>query len=587
MRAQCYLLFFGLVCAAGVVEADSRPNIVLILADDLGFSDVGVYGSEIATPTIDALAERGVAFTNFHTAASCAPSRAMLLTGVDSHRAGVANIPEAIPPEQAHSPNYRGSLSPNVVTIAQLLSDGGYRTYMAGKWHLGLDQMPNARGFMRSVSLADTGADNWEQKPYLPLYDEARWFEDDEPLQLPDDFYSSEYLVDRLIEFIGDTPSDRPFFGYLPFQAVHIPVQTPAEFTARYSDRYQNGWDAVRDARFKEAIKRGIVPPTTRLIDMPTTREWNELSTVEQERESKQMAVYAGMVEAMDYHLGRLISHLERTGQYKNTLFIVTSDNGPEPSDPLALAGPLFRWWLRLNGYHTGIDGLGERGSFNFLGTDNASAAASPLAFYKFYAGEGGMRVPLVISGPSVVTPSRLTHGFAYVKDLAATVLDIANVEHPGSQYQGKDIEPMTGKSLLPILQARTERVRDDSEVIGYEVGGNAALFQGDYKIVINRPIVGDGQWHLYNIAEDPGEYHDLALELPGRFGRMRDAYERYVADNGVLPVPDDYDQVHQVGVRGYQALGKRYGGFAALFGLIVVACCWSLGSRFFRHRTS
>jgi len=251
------------------------------------------------------------------------------------------------------------------------------------------------------------------------------------------------------------------------------------------------------------------------------------------------------MVEAMDYHLGRLISHLERTGQYKNTLFIVTSDNGPEPSDPLALAGPLFRWWLRLNGYHTGIDGLGERGSFNFLGTDNASAAASPLAFYKFYAGEGGMRVPLVISGPSVVTPSRLTHGFAYVKDLAATVLDIANVEHPGSLYQGKDIEPMTGKSLLPILQARTERVRDDSEVIGYEVGGNAALFQGDYKIVINRPIVGDGQWHLYNIAEDPGEYHDLALELPGRFGRMRDAYERYVADNGVLPVPDDYDQAH------------------------------------------
>jgi arylsulfatase/uncharacterized sulfatase len=320
---------------------------------------------------------------------------------------------------------------------------------------------------------------------------------------------------------------------------------------------------------------------------MSTTREWDQLSKVEQERQSKQMAVYAGMVEAMDYHLGRLISHLEQTGQYTNTLFIVTSDNGPEPSDPLASAGPLFRWWLRLNGYHTDIERLGERGSFNFLGTDNASAAASPLAFYKFYAGEGGMRVPLVISGPSVVTPSRLTHGFAYVKDLAATVLDIANVDHPGSQYQGNDIEPMTGKSLLPILQARTERVRDDSDVIGYEVGGNAALFQGDYKIVINRPTVGDGQWHLYNIAEDPGEYHDLALDLPERFRRMRTAYERYVEDNGVLPVPDDYDQVQQVGARGYQAIGKRYGGTAALFVLIVVACCWLLGSRFFRRRTS
>ena len=145
----------------------------------------------------------------------------------------------------------------------------------------------------------------------------------------------------------------------------------------------------------------------------------------------------------------------------------------------------------------------------------------------------------------------------------------------------------MTGKSLLPILQARTERVRADSEVIGYEVGGNAALFQGDYKIVMNRPSVGDGRWHLYNIAEDPGEYRDLALELPGRFRRMRDAYERYVKDNGVLPVPDDYDQVQQVGVRGYQALGKRYGGIAGLLGLILLACGWVLGSRFFRHRTS
>ena len=181
MRPRWSLVLLGLVISAGVSVADNRPNIVLILADDLGFSDVGVYGSEIATPSIDTLAKRGIAFTNFHTAASCAPSRAMLLTGVDSHRAGVANNPAAIPPEQAHSPGYQGSLSPKVVTIAKLLSDGGYRTYMAGKWHLGLDQMPNSRGFIRSVSLADTGAGNWEQKPYLQLYDEARWFEDDAP----------------------------------------------------------------------------------------------------------------------------------------------------------------------------------------------------------------------------------------------------------------------------------------------------------------------------------------------------------------------------------------------------------------------
>ncbi len=205
----------------------TRPNIVLILADDLGFSDIAPYGSEIHTPALSALAEQGVSFTNYHTAASCAPTRGMLLTGVDSHRNGVPNIPETIPPEQAEHANYRGTLGHNVVTIASLLQDSGYHTYMAGKWHLGKtpDLLPFRRGFERTVTMADTGADNWEQKPYIPIYEKANWFADGEEYTLPKDFYSSRFLVDKTIAFIASyAPAGEPFFAYLPFQAVHIPV---------------------------------------------------------------------------------------------------------------------------------------------------------------------------------------------------------------------------------------------------------------------------------------------------------------------------------------------------------------------------
>ncbi len=218
------LLSLGL-CFQGAVAQPTRPNVVLILADDLGFSDIAPYGSEISTPSLSALAERGIRFSNYHTAASCAPTRGMLLTSVDSHRNGVANIPETIPPEQAEHANYRGTLGHNVVTVASLLHDAGYHTYMAGKWHLGKtpDLLPYRRGFERTVTMADTGADNWEQKPYIPIYKKANWFADGEEFELPEDFYSSRFLIDKTIEFIESNADDgQPFFAYIPFQAVHI-----------------------------------------------------------------------------------------------------------------------------------------------------------------------------------------------------------------------------------------------------------------------------------------------------------------------------------------------------------------------------
>ena len=534
-----------------------RPNIVLILADDLGFSDVAPYGSEIATPTISELAAGGVRFTNYHTAASCAPSRAMLLAGVDSHRAGVPNIPEMLPPEHRERPGNEGTLSRNVVTMATLLQDAGYHTYIAGKWHLGMepDLLPSQRGFERTYVLADSGADNWEQKPYLPIYDKANWFADGKEAKLPEDFYSSRFLIDKTIEFIDSHADDgRPFFAYVPFQAVHTPVQAPQAFIDRYMGVYDEGWDRLRYERRRRAVALGIWPEDAGMVAMTTTGDWFSLSAEQKRYHAKRMAVYAAMVEAMDFHMGRLVEHLERIGEYENTIFIFTSDNGSEPSEPAGPESPMARFALGRQGYTNDYETLGLKGSFNTIGPSFASAAASPLAYYKFHLGEGGLRVPMIISGIPIQGEGRaglITHAFSWVTDIAATVLELTGTAPPGERYGGRIVEPMIGRSLLPLIEGRVERVYDEVDAVGTELAGHAALFQGDYKIVRNRGPVGDGVWRLYDVARDPGETIDLSSMQPARLQRMLSRYREYAKYNGVLPVPADYDAQRQVAING------------------------------------
>ena len=527
-----------------------RPNIVFILADDLGFTDLGSYGSEINTPTLDALAQEGVRFTNYHTAANCAPARAMLLTGVDNHLAGVPNIPEMLSPEQRRHAHYQGVLGNNVVTVATLLEEAGYHTYMAGKWHLGVTpgKLPSQRGFERTLALADSGADNWEQRPYIPLYDKANWYADGEEYELPEDFYSSRFLVDKSIEFIDSNIEDgRPFFAYLPFQAVHIPVQAPQAFIDPYMGVYDSGWDALREQRWKRAIELGIVKEDVGMVRMPTTGDWDSLNDEQRRYESKRMAVYAGMVEAMDFHMGRLVAYLKETGQYDNTLFIFTSDNGAEasgPADPLDL--PTRRMTSSL-GYHTDYETLGLKGSYNTISPSFASAAASPLAYYKFHVGEGGMRVPLIIAGQALPAKGGLSHAFSYATDITPTILSLTGVPAPGKRYGGRPVEAMIGRDLAPLLLNPADRVYGPGESVGYELAGHAALFQGDYKIVFNRGPLGDDQWRLFNIIEDPGESRDLASEMPARLQQMLSAYEQYARQNKVLPVAPDFDNYRQL----------------------------------------
>jgi len=408
--------------------------------------------------------------------------------------------------------------------------------------------------------MADTGADNWEQKPYIPIYKKANWFADGEEMELPEDFYSSRFLIDKTIEFIDSNHEDgQPFFAYVPFQAVHIPVQAPQDFIDRYMGVYDTGWEQLRQDRLAKAVGLGVVGEGTEMVDMSTTQDWDALPDDRKRYEAKRMAVYGGMIEAMDFHIGRLIEHLKTTGQYENTLLIFTSDNGTEvsgPTDPGRVQAQIF---LRNQGYTSEYETLGLKGSFNSISPSFASASASPLAFYKFYAGEGGLRVPLIIAGQSVLNKGELNHALSHVTDITPTILSLAGVKAPDGRFGGRPIEAMIGRDLMPIIRGDVERVYAEDETIGYEVGGNAALFRGDYKIVMNRAPVGDRQWHLYNIVSDPGETEDLADAMPERMQLMLRAYDQYVLENGVLPVPVDYKQVSQVGINGLREIyGKQ-----------------------------
>jgi arylsulfatase A-like enzyme len=551
MRRIFAIFALGLCACTPAIAADKvRPNIVVLVADDWGFSDVGAYGSEIATPNLDALAREGVRFSNFHASASCSPTRAMLLTGVDNHLNGVGNMRETMPQEHMGKPGYLSVLNNRVVTVATLLRDAGYRTYASGKWHVGKEphNLPPARGFDRSIVQGDSGSDNWvPAQRYLPHSAKVDWFEDGKPAAMPAEYYSSQYFVDRAIEFIASgAQSGKPFFAYVAFQANHAPVQAPREFIAKYKGRYDAGWTALRNARRDKAAELGLIPKNTPMMAMKTTENWDALSAKDKLYQARRMEVYAAMAEAMDFHVGRLIAHLKETGEYDNTMFVFLSDNGPEGSDYAEA-----QIWL-VTQYSQDIDRLGAKGAFSIMGSSWASAAASPLNMYKFYAGEGGIRVPLIIAGVPGMAQGQIQRSLAHVTDIAPTLLDIGGVVPPGSSYDGRPIEPLTGHSLVPVLTGKAQRVYGPDETIGYELSGNQALFKGDLKLVKDSPPLGDGLWHLYDLATDPGETHDLHAALPEPFKEMQADYVAYARSHGVLPMPEGYSPVRQVVINSF-----------------------------------
>ena len=542
----------ALMCIICTSALAKRPNMVVMLADDWGFSDVGAFGGEMHTPHLNQLAQKGMRFSNFHVSASCSPTRSMLLTGVDNHLNGVGNMRETIPLSHVGRAGYLSVLNNRVVTIASLLQDSGYRTYVAGKWHVGKEphNLPPARGFDRSLVLGDSGADNWETgKLYLDLTDKVYWYDNGKEAKMPKEFYSSEFYINKTLEYLKtDAKSDKPFFAYVAFQANHIPVQAPQEFIDKYKGKYNKGWDVLRQERRNKAIELGLMPLNAPMAPLPSTHvAWDSLSETDKAYQARRMEVYAAMAEAMDHQIGRLIGHLKETGEYDNTVFVFLSDNGAEATDPYALA--VGRWWLDQH-YNRDLDRLGSKGAYSVIGPNWARAATSPLSTYKFFAGEGGIRVPLIISGvPNMVKDAspRIHQSLTHVNDIVPTLLDLAKVQHPGTTYKGQTIYPLTGHSLLPVISGTAKRVRGPDEVLGYELSGNKALFKGDYKLLSNLAPVGDGQWHLYNIVKDPGETQDLQQALPELFQTLQADYAKWSKANGVLDMPKAYDPIEQV----------------------------------------
>ena len=550
-----FLVDFGWLGTGASAQANAksetqRPNVLIIMADDVGYMDFGAYGGEAATPAIDAIAARGIKMSRYYTSPQCGPSRAMLLTGADNHEVGMSMIPETLPPEMRGNPAYSMEFPKGTLTLADRLGAAGYQTYAVGKWHIGDvgKNLPRKHGFDRSLIFDATGADNWATRSYLPIYDTIQWFEDDTPIERPNRDYSSKLFVDRMIDYIDSGENDRPFFGYLAFQAVHIPVQAPRRFIENYNGRFDEGWHALRLERMAKGKALGLIPADATLPPQPqNARQWDALRDAERAFYARAMQANAGMIEAMDFHLNRLFQHLERAGQLDNTIVIIVSDNGPE-SAAVSRQNPLVDFWLHRQGYNSEIETLGEEDSMAAIGMEWATAAAVPFARYKFHSTEGGHRVPMIIAGPGIKNRGIKNSGFeparAHVFDIAPTVLDLAGL--PAISAANEPV-PIRGRSLVPVLSGKAEEVYGPKDPVGIEVATNAALYKGDWKLQKMPPPSGDSQWHLYNLADDLGETRDVQQDYPEIFAELKRDYAAYADEVGIAELGADYNPSQQV----------------------------------------
>ena len=531
------MILFLMACTPADQAADTRPNILLVVADDLGWTDLGPYGGEVATPNLDALAQQGVMFTDFHASVSCSPTRSMLLSGNDNHVAGLGNMAELLTENQMGKPGYEGHLNERVVSIAELLRDGGYHTYMSGKWHLGDEKgsLPFDRGFERSFSMLVGGASHWaDMFGILPRDDPAKYSMNGEFLEsLPADFYSSKNYADFLMDAIRENRGDgKPFLGYLAFTAVHDPVHVPEPWLSKYRGNYDDGYEVLKATRWEAAKKIGVVPQSAELADQhPMIKPWGELSVEERAVEARGMEVYAGMLDAMDYHFGRVVDFLKDIGEYENTVIIFFADNGPNPwySDDYPGADKKeFR-----DQFDNSLENIGHPGSNHAYGIGFASGSSGPLDKYKFTVGEGGIRVPLLVSGPGIKADHR-SDTFAYVWDIMPTILEIAGAEYP-AEFRGRKIEPARGRSMLSVLDGAKKAIYGEDEFIGGEMLNGKWMRQGDFKAVLIPEPDGPGAWRLFNVVEDPGEAKDLSGEMPDLLEELQAEWERYAEEVGVV----------------------------------------------------
>ncbi|MEZ5500709.1 MAG: arylsulfatase [Steroidobacteraceae bacterium] len=534
-----FALCLAVLAQCATAQTVERPNILLIVADDLGYSDLGAYGGEISTPNLDEIARHGVLFTDFHAAATCSVSRSMLLTGVDHHRNGMGGLDEGGALYSRPRPGYEGYLNEHVVTVTELLRDAGYLTYMAGKWHLGRGDAtgPHTRGFAHSFALLGGAASHYTMDAGTSAQPKAQYREDGQPVdKLPPDFYSSRSYTDKLIAYSDQArAAGRPFFMYAAYTAPHWPLQAPRPTIEKYAGIYDAGYDAIRDARVERMRQLGRLAPglahQPERSD-PAARDWSSLDAQMRGRESRRMQVYAAMVDALDEQIGRLLAHLRETGQLERTAIFFLSDNGPEGNDPYVIQDNAT--WIPQR-FDTRTESLGDPGSFAAYGPGWARVSATPFALYKAFPTEGGIRVPAIAWLPADMAPAGVDTQFATVLDITPTLLDIAGVRGPGARYQGRKLIPIEGRSLLSRLQDVSRRAGEDSSrAVGWELFGRTAVRRGRWKIVRVESPYGTAAWQLFDLAQDPFEGNDLAQGNPRQLRRMLRDWSAYLHRNGV-----------------------------------------------------
>jgi len=495
------LALLGLVLIAAAPQAEPRkPNIVIMMADDMGFSDLGCYGSEIATPNIDRLASSGLRFTQFYNTARCCPTRASLLTGLYPHQAGIGHMVE-----NKGRPGYQGFLNDRCVTIAEALRPSGYRTMMCGKWHVGEKKphWPCDRGFDRYFGLISGGSN------YFRLDPGRQMALDHEPWTPPaQGFYMTDAFADHAVKFVDEAAKvGKPWFLYLAFTSPHWPLHALPEDIAKYRGKYKGGWDALREKRHKRMIELGIVEAKWPLTARdPKAPAWE--SVKDQDERDLRMAVYAAQIDRMDQNVGRLLAKLKETGAEENTLVLFLADNG-------GCAEEIHRGKKDAE--------IGTAETFESYGLPWANASNTPFRLYKHWVHEGGISTPLIARWPAVIKTPGITREPGHLIDLMATCVDVGGAEYP------KDKTPLEGKSLAPIF--RTGR-RDGHEAIYWEHEGNRAVRMARWKLVARHK----DEWELYDLEADRTEMNDLASKEPQRVKMMVAKYDAWAARAHVDP---------------------------------------------------
>jgi arylsulfatase A-like enzyme len=516
LPAGLLALSLGLVFPFPAAAAPpSRPNIIVILADDMGFSDLSCYGGEIPTPNLDALAKDGLRFTQFYNTGRCCPTRASILTGLYSHEAGIGRMLR-----DAGLPGYRGQLNNQCVTMAEVLRSAGYFTAMTGKWHVGQNHgvVPWERGFDRNLT-APAGGFYYAESPRAQLFLNGQKIANDDP-RLPKRWYSTDLWTEYGIKFIDEgVAAKKPFFLYLAYNAPHFPLQAPPEDIAKFRHGiYTNGWDKLREARYERQKAMGLIDPKWALSPRPPeVKAWDSLTPAEQDRFDQIMSIYAACVWHMDKDIGVLVQALKERGLFDNTLILFMSDNGGN-----AESGPNGR----LAGAHPGaVD------STVFCGQSWATLENTPFRLYKHYNHEGGIATPLIAHWPAgIAAKNEFRTEPGHIVDIMATVADVGGATYP-KEFNGHTILPLEGRSLKPAFG--DEPIERDA--LFWEHEGNAAVRVGDWKLVRKG---AQGAWELYNLKTDRTELHDLAAAQPDKAKELLAKWEAWAKRTHVFPAP-------------------------------------------------